>query len=77
MAICHALYVFPKKRMSSDGIFGCGWLSDMPSSKAWASNMLTAAVQGCEGAFDKSRSIPVKEEHQIQSCQAHGKNETD
>lgn len=34
MAMCQALYVLPRKRMSSEGIFGCGWLSEMPSSSA-------------------------------------------
>ncbi len=34
MAMCQALYVFPRKRMSSDGIFGWGWLNEMPSNSA-------------------------------------------
>ena len=35
-AMCQQLNVFPKNLMSSEGIFGCGWLKDMPSSSACA-----------------------------------------
>ena len=34
MAMCQALKVLPKYLMSSDGILGCGWLSEIPSNSA-------------------------------------------
>ena len=56
MAMCQALYVFPRKRMSSDGIFGWGWLNEMPSNsackherscQALLSASQTSAREGC------------------------------
>ena len=33
-AICQQLNVLPRNLISSEGILGCGWLSEMPSSRA-------------------------------------------
>mmetsp|Transcript_5293 Transcript_5293/g.19059 ORF Transcript_5293/g.19059 Transcript_5293/m.19059 type:complete len:350 (+) Transcript_5293:4298-5347(+) len=43
IAMCHALYVFPRYLMSSLGIFGCGCDNDMPSRRAWTTFGRTAA----------------------------------
>lgn len=50
MAMCHALKVFPRNLISSEGILGWGWLRLIPSSKA------------CSAAFvDKFLRLQVKD----------------
>ena len=51
MAMCHALNVFPRNLISSEGILGWGWLRLIPSSRA------------CSAALMHTRSrVQVKEQ---------------